>query len=161
MKQVSLDPLYRHHSSRTVWNQPLLDQEKLKLFRNKPIFCGKDEQKHYETWLRSFPIDVLKVLEPITDMARVESTQNGGKIDERDIATLMQRPHIKEAVCLGKQHPLVGEFNRLVIELNKRRLAAKRSGEDSQIQQAQEPLTDLGKALKRVLSEIKERLSFQ
>lgn len=119
-----------------------------------PKFSGLAEQRQYEAWLRTFPPETVQTLKPIADKARAESALPH---NERDIATLMKRPHIRDAVQLGAQDTWVHRFNELVIQLNTRRLDAKRSGLEAQIQAAQEPLTDLGKALNTVLKESENR----
>ena len=116
-------------------------------------FSGETQQREYETWLGSFPHADLLAIQPIAEMARQESEAHQAHHAEepKDIAVLMQRPHIKAAIVLGRTRPLVQAFNELVIRLNVARLQAVKSGVAEAIRQAQEPLTDLGKALRNVL----------
>jgi hypothetical protein len=113
-------------------------------------FCGIEQQRQYEGWLRTFPRAVLLEIQPVAEMARGETREIADS--ERDIKVLMQRPHIKAAIDLGKKHPLVLAFNRLVLQLNTKRLEAMRTGDAEALRVAQEPLTDLGRALKTVLT---------
>lgn len=115
-------------------------------------FSGEAQQREYEAWLGGFPHDDLLAIQPIAELARTETAalkaEHG---EEKDIATIMKRPHIVAAIELGRTRPLVQAFNALVIRLNVARLQAIKSGMDDAIRRAQEPLTDLGKALRNVL----------
>ena len=104
-------------------------------------FSGEAQQREYEAWLGGFPHDDLLAIQPIAELARTETAALKAEHGEepKDIAVLMQRPHIKAAIVLGKTRPLVHAFNELVIRLNVARLQAIKSGMDDAISRAQEP----------------------
>lgn len=125
-------------------------------FVTPPRFTGEAQQRDYETWLGGFPREDLLAIQPIAELARSETAtlKATHEHEPRDMATLMQRPHIKQAIQLGKIRPMERAFNELVIKLNIARLQAVKSGQAEAMALAQEPLTDLGKALRNVLKRL-------
>jgi len=114
-------------------------------------------QKRLIKQLSSYPAELLEQLAAISRMAH-EETRETPQSHAPDIATLMKRPHILAAIELGKKYGRVKKFNELVIDLNKARLAAFRTGERSAIDRAQTPIADIGIALREVLQSARENV---